>query len=108
MSAIPLPRGRRWHGLDAHMVASMILCAGILSAAASLRLVPEIEKMNDAYDQLCAGLKEFSYGVGTIGQISWAASSSHTSEAVRDLKNSGRYNLIRSVIARGENFNVHS
>merc|ERR1712216_60176 len=73
---------------------------GYFVVAVSVWMLPEMDRMEDAYHELCGGTRQFSYSFGIAGFVSWTSieRSEPPEEILNNLKRTSRYQVLRGIL----------
>ncbi len=95
---IPSKHGVVLKGLDRNLLCSCTFTVSFLAYAVGALMMPEIDRMKDAKNEMCSGFKEFSYTMTAMGHPEWFPATQRVDEALSNLRQSRRYWILRMVI----------
>ena len=96
----PLPLPKHWvvSGMDLNLILTFFLTTGACVLVLVLFLIPEMDKMQEAKDELCAGKLDFVYSLSGLGAPYFSYGSGGFTEKEELLYSMQRYKVLRSVI----------
>jgi hypothetical protein len=95
---IPSKHGAVFKGLDRNLMCAATFTVSFLAYAVIALMMPEMDRMKDAKNEMCSGFKEFSYAMTSLEYPVWFPSEQSVDEALSNLRQSRRYWILRMVI----------